>query len=63
MKAWNPYLSTLKFGQQMKFSEEATWVMRFSHNALYLATGGVDSILRIWSVIDINMTADPMILF
>lgn len=47
----------------MKFSNDPTWVMRFSSTGEFLATGGVDTILRIWRVIDISCTVDPMILF
>ena len=43
-------LNNLRYVQSIRFSVLPTWVMEFSKNNKYLATGGQDCILRIWEI-------------
>eukprot|EP00742_Colponemidia_sp_Colp-10_P003023 GILJ01003225.1.p1 GENE.GILJ01003225.1~~GILJ01003225.1.p1 ORF type:complete len:671 (-),score=104.71 GILJ01003225.1:74-2086(-) len=36
--------------QELRRHEGAVWVMQFSHDGRYLATGGQDSVVRVWQV-------------
>lgn len=44
------YLNNLRYVQSIQFSKLPTWVMKFSEDNRFLATGGKDGVLRIWEV-------------
>ncbi|KTW29685.1 hypothetical protein T552_00893 [Pneumocystis carinii B80] len=69
---YNPSLKNMSLKESLSFSEfgsevpmripshkpGAIWVMKFSKDGKYLATGGQDMILRVWMVIGANGTLD-----
>jgi len=53
-----PFLNNLRYVQSIQFSSLPTWVMEFSKDNRFLATGGQDCIFRIWEVISDNAEED-----
>lgn len=58
VKEFKSELNTLRFAQEVQVSTEPIWVVRFSPTNQFIATGGSDSILRIYEVLDPKTTHD-----
>ena len=55
------WLNDLRYVQSVQFSTVPTWIMKFSADNRFLATGGQDGILRIWDVLSPDDENDPLI--
>ncbi|CAJ1974685.1 unnamed protein product [Sphenostylis stenocarpa] len=50
-------LSALYIGQEIRAHKGLIWTMKFSPNGQYLASGGEDGVIRIWSVTSLNTSS------
>ena len=55
------WLNDLRYVQSVQFSTVPTWIMKFSADNRFLATGGQDGILRIWDVLSPDDENDPLV--
>lgn len=54
-------LNKLRYVQSVQFSTVPTWIMKFSADNKFLATGGQDGILRIWDVLSPDDEYDSLV--
>ncbi|KAE9608706.1 putative transcription factor WD40-like family [Lupinus albus] len=50
-------LSALYIGQEIRAHKGLIWTMKFSHSGNYLASGGEDSVVRIWRVVSMETSS------
>lgn len=51
---------TVQVLQTIQKHQGPIWAMKFSHDGVFIATGGQDNILRIWQVMS-NATTEPSV--